>query len=463
MLPRPPGRLSVELIVAFVLTTLLLVPTARAGKQTPASATPPPEVSVVQVTTQTVPIFREFVASTYSKDLVEIRARVDGFIEEKRFESGRSVKQGDVLYVLDLRPYLATVKETSAAVARAKAELEFAKQQVERLEAEARLKEAEANLIKAKQDYSRTEPLVAKSVASKEDLDVAIAGRDAAQATYNARLANVEQKRLTTEAKILGAQASYDGALAKLEQANLELEYATIRAPISGFIGDSLAPIGALVTKNSVQPLTTIAPLDPISVRFSLSEADYLQTRRAEGATSTVIPLYLLLADGSVHPYIGTIERAENQVNAKTGTLELQADFPNPKKTVLPGQFGRVRAQVAHRKDTILIPQRAIVELQGMQSVIAVDATTGKAMARSVVISERIGNLCIVEQGLKPGDLVVIEGVQKARPGTIVKSTIVPLPPPKDDFLEQVEKLASKQMPAETSASAAQTHPPAGD
>ena len=203
----------------------------------------------------------------------------------------------------------------------------------------------------------------------------------------------------------------------------MNLEYATIRSPINGRIGDSLAEVGGLVTSTSPQPLTTIVPLDPIWVRFKVSDAEYLNLEKKGGKDLTSQgPIELELADGSVFPHKGKVQNAVNQVDSKTGTLELQATFPNPQHTLLPGQFGRVRATASELHNAILVPQRAVQDLQGLQSVFIV-GPDNKVLARSVSTGERVGDLWIISQGLKPGDRVIVEGLQKVRPGAVVNAT----------------------------------------
>jgi membrane fusion protein (multidrug efflux system) len=191
-----------------------------------------------------------------------------------------------------------------------------------------------------------------------------------------------------------------------------------------------LIQVGGIVTRNAAQPLTTIVPLDPIWVRFQVSEAEALLYQRlATDATAQSAPLQLLLADGTVHAHEGRFENTVNQVDPRTGTLEVQATFPNPQHSLLPGQFGRIRVQSAEKKDAVLVPQKAVQELQGLQSVLAVDQDN-KVLVRAVVTSDRIGDRWIVEQGLKPGDRVIVEGVQKAFPGTVVAPQPYQPPPP---------------------------------
>lgn len=406
-------------LVAFILFSAVLAYFTAGRSSTPAQADgtqamPAPPVAVIEVTAQRVPIFGEYVAQTFARDQVEVRGRVDGYIEQRLFQVGSDVKAGQALYTLDLRPYQAEVQKAQGHVAEAEANLEFARKQVSLLEAEAALAQAEANLLKAQQDVDRLRPLVTRDAAPKQDLDAAEAALKANQASVNARRASVEQARLSTRAQIGSAAAQVEATRAQLRTAELNLEYATIRSPIDGRVGDTLVPVGGLVSRNSSTPLTTVVPLDPIWVRFNVSENEQLAFR---GRTNA--PLELVFGDGTTHPYQGTIQNTVNQVDSKTGTLEMQATFPNPRGVLLPGQFGRVRIRVKDRPDTILIPQRAVQELQGMQSVLTV-GPENKVLARSIVTGDRSGDMWVVEQGLRPGDRVIVEGLQKAQPGAIV-------------------------------------------
>jgi membrane fusion protein (multidrug efflux system) len=202
-----------------------------------------------------------------------------------------------------------------------------------------------------------------------------------------------------------------------LRTAELNLQYGTICSPIDGRIGDTLVPIGGLVTPTSPQPLTTIVPLDPIWVRFKVTESEYLSwIKDGQSMPGGSLPLTLILADKSQFPVIGHIENTLNQIDPKTGTLELQARFANPKHAILPGQFGRIRVEVAHRKDVIAVPQRAVLQLQSMRAVYTVDEAN-RVLQRVIVTGDRTDSSWIVEQGLKPGDRVIVEGQLKVRPG----------------------------------------------
>ena len=354
--------------------------------------------------------------------MVDVRGRVDGYLEKRLFQVGSEVQAGQILYVLDLRPYSAEVARAKGDLAQAEANLEFARNQVALAQAQADLAQADANLLKAKQDVDRLRPLVKEDAASQQDLDNATASLQANQANVNAKRANVEQTRLNTKAQIQVAVATVESRKAAVQTAELNLDYATIKAPIAGRIGDTTVQVGGLVNHTAAVPLTTIVPLDPIWVRFKVSEGEYLNFRRRTGPEQDQTkrnPLRLVLADGRVHEAEGFYQNGTNQVDPKTGTFELQATFANPSRSVLPGQFGRIRLHREDKKDVIIIPQRAVVELQGMQSVLTV-GEDNKVMARSIVAGQRIDEGLIIEQGLKPGDRVIVEGTQKARPGSPV-------------------------------------------
>ena len=375
---------------------------------------------VMEVASADVPIFSEFAAQTYARDMVEVRGHVEGYIEKWNFRPGAEVTTGQTLYVLDLRPYDAAVQQAKGNLHQSEADQEFARKQVALLQAQAALASAEANLVKTQQDVDRLTPLVQADAASKQELDAAAAALKANQANVDALKAAVEQAGLSTRTQIASMQARVEAQQAALKAAELNLQYGTIVAPISGRIGDTLVPVGGLVTPTSPQPLTTIVPLDPIWVRFKVTESEYLSWTRQGGLPSAALPLTLILADQSEFPAVGHIENSLNQVDPKTATLELQARFPNSRRTVLPGQFGRVRVQVADRKNAILVPQRAIQQLQSMQTVYTV-GPDNTVEVKPVTTGDRVGNSWIVQQGLQAGDRVVVEGQQKVRPGSKVQ------------------------------------------
>ena len=402
-----------------LVAAILLAGCAASGQKTGMQAQPP-TVVVMEAVAADVPIFSEFAAQTYARDMVEVRGHVEGYIERWEFRPGAEVAADQILYVLDLRPYEAAVQQARGNVHQSEADLEFARKQVALLTAQANLLSAQANLVKAQQDVDRLTPLVKADAASQQDLDAAAAALKANQANVNALKANVEQTALSTRTQIDSMQAKVEAMQAALHAAELNLQYGTIHAPIAGRVGDTLIPVGGLVTPTSPQPLTTIVPLDPIWVRFKVAESEYLAWTRQGGMPGAALPLTLILADQSEFPSVGHIENSLNQMDPKTATLELQARFSNPRHTVLPGQFGRVRVQVAERKGAILIPQKAVQQLQSVQTVYTVNAEN-RVELKPVIPGDRVGNNWIVEKGLQPGDRVIVEGQQKVRPGSLVQ------------------------------------------
>ena len=410
-------NVRVAAAVAVAPIALLMAGCGAQG-QRPA---PPPPVVVVEVQPRTVPVFAEFSAQTYARDMVEVRSHVEGYVEKWLFRPGAEVEAGQVLYVLDVRPYEAVVAQAKGNLAQSQADLEFARRQVSLLQAQANLAAAEANLVKARQDVERLTPLVKADAASQQDLDAAAAALNANQANVRALKASVEQTGLSASTQIEAMQGKVAAIGAALRTAELNLQYATIRAPVSGRIGDTLIPVGGLVTPNTPQPLTTIVPLDPIWVRFQATESEYLAwARQGRTPASSGLPVTLVLADKTEFPSRGRIENALNQVDPKTGTLELQARFPNPRHTLLPGQFGRVRVQIEERRNAILVPQRAVQQMQSMQTVYTI-GPNNEAQMRAVTAGSRVGSNWVIEQGLQPGDRVIVEGQVKVRPGMRVQ------------------------------------------
>ncbi len=411
-----------RLLSAVVVLSGALVLAGCSAQKAVRAAPARPSVMVVDVRPADIAIEGEFPAQTYARDMVEVRGRVEGYIEQWLFKPGAEVRAGQVLYVLDLRPYEAALQQAKGNLRQAEADLDFARGQVSLLQAKANLASAEATLTKARQDYDRLRPLVEADAASKQDLDAASASLKASQAIVNANKANVEQSTLSTRTQIAAMQAKVESLKAAVERAELNLQYATIRARIDGRVGESLIPVGGLVTPNSPQPLTTIVPLDPIWVRFKVTESEYLGwLHRAEKKLAGHLPVSLVLADNTEIPHKGRVENTLNQVDPKTGTLELQARFPNPERRILPGQFGRVRVQVDERKAAIAVPQRAVQQLQNLQTVYTV-GPDNKVQSRPIRTGPRVGELWLIEEGLRPGDRVIVEGQLRVRPGAFVQT-----------------------------------------
>ncbi len=406
-------------MAALLFATLFAVGCKEAQSQ--SAAPPPAPVETITVSASDVPIFSEFPAQTYARDRVEVRGRVTGYVEKWQFRPGDHVDAGQILYILDSRPYQAAVQEAAGNVRETQANVQFAKQQVSLLQAEANLAAAESNLVKAQQDFERLKPLVEQEAAAKQDLDAATAALRAAEANVRANKANVDQVKLQTSTQIQATEGKLEAQSGALKNAELNVAYSTIKSPISGLIGDTQVPVGGLVTANSAQPLTTIVPLDPMWVKFQMSETQYVAYGRNK-AIAGGAPLTLVLSDGSEYPSTGKIESVLNQVDPRTGTLELQARFPNAQGKLLPGQFGRVRFQTEERKNVVVVPQRAVQQMQSTQTVFTVGAGD-KVEAHAVKTGERVGQDWVIEQGIKPGDKVIVEGQMRIRPGMPVRAT----------------------------------------
>jgi membrane fusion protein (multidrug efflux system) len=292
----------------MAMIAMLLLAGCASDAQQKVGAPPPPPVDVVQVSASDVPIVAEYPAQTYARNTVDVRARVEGYIEKWLFTPGSTVRAGQPLYVLDLRPLQASVIQAEGNLHQSEADLEFAKGQVSLLQAEANLTAAKANLEKARQDYERIKPLTEADAASRQDLDAAAAALSSNQANVRALQAAVDQARLQTSTQIKRTEGKEEALRGTLATAKLNLEYGTISAPISGVVGDTLVPVGGLANPTATQPLTTIVPLDPIWVRFKVSEEQYLAM--VGGRTISVKnepPITLVLADNSVFPNKGKI------------------------------------------------------------------------------------------------------------------------------------------------------------
>lgn len=338
----------------------------------------PLEVPVVQVIQRDTPITAERVGQIYGAEDIQIRARVAGFLQGIHFQEGRPVKKGDLLYTID-------PSEQREAVARAEGDLAAAR----------------TRLVKATSDVKRYRPLAEMHAVSQADLDAAVAEEGA-------------------------AQGAVDAADASLRYSKITLGYTRITSPIDGIIGMTQAKVGDYVGQfpNPVV-LNTVSNVSAVQVRFSITERDYLDLMRkfgSPGRSETRLKadnIELLLADGSLYSEKGSLDFADRQVDPSTGTLRLQATFPNPSGLLRPGQYGRIRAIIDIREKALLVPQRAVQELQGQQMV-AVVAPDGTVTSRTLQMGPRIGSLWVVEKGLQAGEKVVLAGAQKVRPGTKV-------------------------------------------
>jgi membrane fusion protein, multidrug efflux system len=423
--------------MAMTLSLLLIVVSgctevkSASTQETPSAPAVP--VTVIQVNPRTIPIYNEYTGNTDATETAEIRARVDGYVDQRLFDAGQLVKADQLLYVLDQRTYRAELQKAKATVAKAEADLQFAKEGVEVARAESRLAQSQAALVKADQDVARYRPLVRQEAAPQIDLDTAMAQQQVLREEVNARKAELTQTKLQQRAQIALAAAELEFARATQRLAELNLNYTEIKAPVNGRIGESNIFVGGLATANSTQPLTLLSPLDPIQVKVRLGERDYLAyvqkatTETERGRRAADLGFQLLLGDGSSYRYPGRFRSADRAIDPQTGTLEITLDFPNSDFTLLPGTFSRVRVQTGEKSGVFLVPQRAIRELQGVRTLYLVD-NEDKVVARTVTAGERIGGLWAIEKGLEAGDRVIVEGIQRVQPGGKVQYKVEPEP-----------------------------------
>ncbi len=384
----------------------------------------PPSVVVAEVIRKTVPIYREFVARTDAEETVEIRARVQAFLLEQHFTEGTMVKKDQLLFTLDAREYEAQLTQAEAQLAKARADLAFARDKATVESAKANVEVARARLGKAETDERRLKPLAERRAVPQQDYDNAVANLDAARAELASRLASQNTAEVNQKSSIAQAEAAVASASAAIAQAQLNLDYCTIKSPIEGLIGERLVSPGNLVGKGDATLLDTVSSIDPIRVHLSLSDAEYLRfmALREKGQTSAGAAMKLLLADGTVYKHEGRGVIADRAVDLKTGTLSLVAEFPNPDGLLRPGQFGRVRVAAEIVENAILVPRRAVREDQGAKYVVVVGADD-VAARRTIMPAGTAGDLLIVREGntpgagVTPGELVIVEGIEKAKPG----------------------------------------------
>lgn len=368
-------------------TLILLASCGSPEEATPGSA--PLQVQVVTVTREDVPLFLDMVGGTMGTQDVPIRARVEGFLETMTFQEGGFVDKGTLLYTIDPQPFQAKL-----------------------VEAQSMLAAAQTTLAKAESDLGRIAPLAEIQAVSQQDLDGAVAQEAAARA---------------------GVRASEAG----VELAEIELSYTRIQAPITGRIGLTQARPGEFVGREpNPVVLNVLSDIDPIRVRFSISEREYLllareistqQENNPDGRRDDEPTLQLILADGSVHPHPGHMAATAQAVDAGTGTFSFEALFPNPRNVIVPGQFARVRAEYDLLEDATVVPRRALSELQGRFQVYTVDAAN-QVVVKDVELGPINGSDQVISSGLSDGETIIVEGIQKVRSGMTVEPVPVTAP-----------------------------------
>jgi len=341
-----------------------------------AGPLPPAEVEVVSVVQKDVPIYGEWVATLDGYVNAQIQPQVTGYIVDQTYKEGSFVRKGQILFQIDPRPFKAVLDQTKAQLA-----------------------QAEAQLGKTKLDVDRDTPLAKERAIAQSQLD-------------NDVQAN------------LAAQASVKSAEAQVEQAQLNLDFTHVTSLVDGIAGIAQVQIGNLVSPTTI--LTSVSQVNPIKAYFPISEQEYMHyaarinAHNQQDVPSDAPPFDLILGDGSVYPYKGHLLLTNRQVEVTTGSIQLVGAFPNPNNILRPGQFGRVRAAGETRTAALLVPQRAVTELQGTYQV-AVVGDDNKVALRTAKVGERVGTMWIIESGVRAGELVIVEGLQKVRDGSTVK------------------------------------------
>ncbi len=429
---RPDHRRA-RCLMAWALGLAALVSALgceRTKGATQAAAPPaPPTVIVAEVVQRTVPIVREYSARTEAVPTVEVRARVAGVLEQVGFKEGSEVQAGQTLFVIQRDEYVAALEAARAQLAKAQADLTRARDVSVVDRTRAQLTQRQADLEKAQQDVARYRPLAEARAIPQQDLDTALAQQKVTAAGVEAAQAALKDTELVQRTQVQLGEAAVHAAKAALIQAQLNLGYTTVKSPITGIAGRIQVDRGNLVGKSEPTLLVTVSAVDPIYVDFAIAEIDYLRLAQRVKLDDPTRPkevkpaVELILADGSVFPHSGRVVFVERAVDARTGTMTVRAEIPNPARVLRPGQFARVRGIIEQRADMVLVPQRAVQEQQGTRAVLVVDAA-GRVALRPVTLDERIEDYYIVTAGLTPGERVVVEGGQRLRPGTPVKAEL---------------------------------------
>ena len=381
-------KVAIGVVVLIAIAATVIVLRSKHGAGGPPGGTP--TVEVVQVEQKDVPIYGEWIGTLDGFINADVRAQVTGYLLRQGYQEGAFVRKGELLFEIDPRPFQAALDQAEGQLAQARANLANAK----------------AVQGRTQLDVERYTPLAKEQAASQQDLDNAVQNNLAAKATV-----------ATAEAQIKTDEAA-------VETAKINLDFTRLIAPIDGIAGQAQLQVGALVNPSS-GPVTSVSTVDPIKVYFTVSESEYLDwnkrfpTETSRQAADKSLRLQLILADGSTYSHEGSFYFADRQVNVGTGSIRIAGLFPNPGNILRPGGYGRIRTAVRVQKDALLVPQRAVSELQGAYQVAVVDGEN-KVSIRTVKVGDRVGSLWIIADGLRPGERVVAEGVQKVRPGAQV-------------------------------------------
>lgn len=401
--------------LSICLAVLCLLAAAGCSKVTPAGeGAAPPVVVVTSVEQKDVPVYAEWIGTLDGMVNAAIRAEVTGYLLRQEYREGSFVRKGQLLFEIDPRPFEAALAQAQGQLAQANGQLAQARAQL--VESQAQLTKAEADQVRTQLDADRYAPLAKQQAITQQDLDNAVQNNLSAKAQVGAAVAQAE----TAKAQIQAASAAVEAAQAAVQTAMVNLGFTRLTAPIDGIAGVAQMQVGNLVGPSS-GPVTTVSTLDPIKAYFTVSEQEYLSFARFPDradpeAAMRPLQLELILADGTTYPQKGKFFFADREVDPNTGAIRLAGLFPNRGNILRPGQYGKVRAAVRTEKGALLVPQRAVMELQGSYQVAVVDREN-RVSIRTVKTGERAGAMWIIDEGLKPGERVVVEGADKVRPG----------------------------------------------
>jgi len=402
------------LLPALVVLVAFLITAGCSASASAPGGRPPAPVEVVSVEQKDIPTYREWIGTLDGYVNAPIKAQVSGYLLRQGYIEGSFVKKDQLLFEIDPRPFQAAVDQSEGQLAQASGQLATAKAQL--IQARANLTSAEASQRRTQLDVEKYTPLAKAKAVTQQDLDNATQNNLSALAQVKASEAAIE----TSKAQIEAAEAGVKAAKANVETAQYNLGFTRLASPIDGIAGLATSQVGTLVGPASTA-VTTVSTLDPIRANFTVSEQEYLSFSRQSGIEVSKLPLDLILSDGSTYGKKGRFFFADREVNQSTGSIQLTALFPNPGNILRPGQYAKVRAVLGTKQGALLIPQRSVTELQGNYQVAVVDAQN-KVSIINVKPGDRIGTQWVIDEGLKAGDRVVAEGVQKVGAG----ATVVP-------------------------------------
>ena len=442
-------KLVIPIAAVAVIGIIALITMAIKSNDGVKAAPRPLDVEVVQVKQDDVPIYSEWIGTTEGMVNADIKAQVTGYLLRQDYQEGSFVKKGQLLFEIDPRPLQAVSDQASGQLAQfegqlaqsnsqvVQAEAQLAQANSQLLQSQAQLAQAQANQVKTQLDVNKYAPLAEQKAVTQQEYDNAVQANVVSKAEVEATKAGVESARArlraanaqigTAKAATQTAKGQVENAKGAVRSAQLNVEFTRIISPIDGIVGRAQAQVGDLVQPNNPNspPLTTVSTVDPIKVYFTISEQQYLAFTKLNliearnGASVVQIELELILADGTTYPQKGSFYYADRQVDQKTGAIRIAGLFPNPGNILRPGQYGRVRAITAMKNSALLVPQRAVTELQGGYQV-AVVGSDNKIEIRMIKLGDHTGPMWIVEDGLKAGETVVVEGIQRVRPGVLV-------------------------------------------